>query len=193
MAAREQAQALTAEFDSALQSLRDTPLSPDVTVTETPAPRKLAPYAAAFEADVAVRGRNDLAGGRLVLLHDPAGVEVWQGRYRFVAFVSVHVDEDMLDDPLLTGVGWSWLRESLSRHEATHVALSGTATRTVSESFGAISDRPRAGQLEIRASWTPDGPDLTCHLRAWSELLRVSAGLPPLSDGVVAMPPRRRL
>jgi hypothetical protein len=46
--------------------------------------------------------------------------------------------------------------------------------------------------MEIRASWTPTGPDLGIHLQAWTELLCTIAGLPPLPEGVVALPRQRR-
>ena len=46
--------------------------------------------------------------------------------------------------------------------------------------------------MEVRASWTPLGNDLGAHLLAWSDLLCTIAGLPPLPEGVIALPGARR-
>jgi len=46
--------------------------------------------------------------------------------------------------------------------------------------------------MEVRASWTPADADLGRHLLAWSDLLCTIAGLPPLPEGVVALPGQRR-
>ncbi|MDQ1747204.1 MAG: hypothetical protein QOD07_1467, partial [Frankiaceae bacterium] len=51
---------------------------------------------------------------------------------------------------------------------------------------------PPAAGVEIRASWSPVGPDLGRHLVAFGELLCAAAGLPPTPPGVVVMPSSRR-
>ena len=80
-----------------------------------------------------------------------------------------------------------------ARFTALVVAESGTVTRTASQSFGSISDRPPSGDVEIRASWTPLTPDVGAHLAAWGDVLVQVAGLPPLPPGVATLPvPRRR-
>ena len=84
----------------------------------------------------------ELGTGRLVLLHDPAGHEAWEGTFRVVTYVRAELDHDMAADPLLPGVGWAWLTEALDAHGAAFAAASGTVTRVVSESFGAISAEP---------------------------------------------------
>jgi hypothetical protein len=94
---------------------------------------------------------------------------------------------------MLTEVGWAWLVEGLEDRGAAFHAESGTVTRTASESFGAISDRAPSGDVEIRASWTPDTSDIGPHLLAWADVLAQVAGLPPLPPGVASLPlPRRR-
>jgi len=58
-----------------------------------------------------------------------------------------------------------------------------------------LADRPATIDLELRASWTPviDEPDLIGnHFEAWIDLLSTVAGLPPLPEGVTALPGRRR-
>ncbi|CAM5246453.1 hypothetical protein SVIOM74S_05561 [Streptomyces violarus] len=51
-------------------------------VEPTSPPHRLAPHAYALEAAV-VDGEEDLADGRLVLLHDPAGQDAWQGAFQW--------------------------------------------------------------------------------------------------------------
>lgn len=181
-------------FLRAVSSLRSARLRPEVHLTEVPAPQRIAPHAAAFTADV-VSGDSELATGRFVLLHDPAGQDAWDGSYRAVTFVRAGLEPEMAADPLLGQVGWMWLQESLAATGARCAAEGGTVTRVVSESFGALADRPAGVEIEIRASWTPvDHPSeqLEPHLRAWSLLLCTAAGLPPLPEGVASLPRRVR-
>jgi hypothetical protein len=139
------------------------------------------------------RGGEQVASGRFVVLHDPAGQDGWRGDTRIVAFVSADVEPEMAADPALAAVGWSWLTESLATRGARHTAEGGTVTRTVSCRFGSMQDPAEESEVEIRASWTalpgPDGVlDLGEHLRAWCDLLCATAGLPP--PGVAALHPR---
>jgi hypothetical protein len=59
-----------------------------------------------------------------------------------------------------------------------------------------MADEEGTAQLEIRASWTPvptdgDNLDLRPHVEAWGELLCTAVGLPPVPEGVTAIPSRR--
>lgn len=182
------------EFVRALAGLRSVTPRAEVVLEETPAPQRLAPHAVALSADVAAPGDPDteLGTGRLVLLHDPAGHEAWDGTFRVVTYVRAELDHDMAGDPLLSGVGWAWLTEALDNHRARFTAASGTVTRVSSESFGAISGEPATAQIEIRASWTPHDDAFGAHLLAWCDLLCTTAGLPPVAPGVVTLPVRRR-
>ena len=100
------------EFSRALASLRAGSPRPEVVLEETPAPQRLAPYAVALTADV-VAGLpaddedTELGTGRLVLLHDPAGHEAWEGTFRLVTYVRADLEHEMASDPLLPGVGWA--------------------------------------------------------------------------------------
>jgi hypothetical protein len=165
-----------------------------VVLEETPAPQRLAPFSVALTADVVSPVDPDLeiGTGRLVLLHDPAGHEAWQGTFRLVTYVRAELEHEMAADPLLPGVGWAWLTESLDSHQAGFTAASGTVTRVASESFGAIAGEAASAQIEIRASWTPLDDAFDAHLLAWCELLCTTAGLPPVAPGVVTLPTRRR-
>jgi hypothetical protein len=156
---------------------------------EVPAPKRLAPFAVAVSAEVG-RGDDQVASGRFVVLHDPAGQDGWRGDTRVVAFVSADVEAEMAADPALAQVGWSWLTDSLRDRDAAHTAAGGTVTRTVSCRFGQIEDADEVSEVEVRASWTPlpDGAgrmDLGVHLLAWCDLLCATAGLPP--PGVLAL------
>jgi len=182
---------LPADFRRAVAGLSGVELRPEVIVSELPAPQRLAPHAIALHASV-LHGGDELADGRLVVLHDPKGQDVWEGTTRCVAYVQASVDLEMANDPLATGVGWAWLTEALDAAGAEHCAAGGTVTRTTSERFGALAEQPPAAEIEIRASWSPIGPDLANHLVAFGELLCAAAGLPPMPPGVVPIPANRR-
>ncbi|GAA1755406.1 DUF3000 domain-containing protein [Nostocoides vanveenii] len=180
-------------FAQALESLRRVATRPEIRLTEVPAPARIAPYAVALTGEVIPGGdEDDLASGRFVLLHDPSCPEPWGGAWRAVTFARAELEPEMGADPLLGEVGWSWLTEQLAGYGLRFVAEAGTVTRVISESFGAMGDRDPSVEIEIRASWTPLGDDHGDHLLAWCDVLCTIAGLPPLPEGVVALPGRRR-
>jgi hypothetical protein len=154
-----------------------------------PAPQRIAPHSAAISGDVTIEG-DEIGTGRLVLLHDPAGNDAWEGTFRLVAYVRAEIDPEMANDPVLGAVGWSWLTDALASHGAEFGAASGTVTKVSSESFGGMAEETATAQLEIRASWTPVG-DVGPHVEAWGELLCTASGLPPVPEGVAALPSRR--
>ncbi len=182
--------------ERATASLRGARTRPEVRLAEVPAPARVAPFAIALSADVvrtAGGEEDDLATGRFVLLHDPAGQESWEGDLRVVTFARAELDPETGADPLLGDVGWSWFLDALAEGGAEHVAAGGTVTRVLSESYGSLAERPPTVELEVRASWSPvGGPDVVGdHLRAWADhLLCTVAGLPPLPEGVTALPRR---
>ncbi|MFN8077379.1 MAG: DUF3000 domain-containing protein [Kineosporiaceae bacterium] len=177
------------EFLDAVERLRHARLRPEVSVQEIPAPGRIAPHSLAMAGDLVVQ-QEELASGRFVLLCDPDGQEAWEGTMRAVTFVRAAMEPDLAADPLLWRIGWTWWEEALTASGVSWRAAGGTVTRVVSESFGALADRPPTVELEIRVSWTPVD-DVAGHLRAWSELLCTVGGLPPLPDGVAALPRRR--
>lgn len=182
------AQGAPTPFVQALHALRERRLRSEVRLTEVPAPARIAPYAVALSGEVRTTDDDDLATGRFVLLHDPAGQEAWEGTFRVVTLVRAALEPELGADPLLCEAAWSWVSESLAGQP--HRALGGTVTRVVSQSFGALVERPTQVEVEIRASWTPDD-DLGEHLGAWGTLLCTAAGLEPLPDGVAAFQRRR--
>ena len=177
------------EFLAAVDRMHNARLRPEIFCEEMPAPQRIAPYASALSADVTVEG-EDVGTGRIVLLHDPAGNDAWEGTFRCVAYARAEIDPEMANDPLLGEVGWSWLTEALDAHGAEYTAPSGTVTKVSSESFGGMAGEEATAQLEIRASWTPVG-DVADHVEAWGELLCAAAGLPPVPEGVAPLPSRR--
>ncbi|MFM9372508.1 DUF3000 domain-containing protein [Streptomyces sp. Da 82-17] len=192
------ADALPLPFRTAVDALRAARLRPEIEIDPTRAPKRLAPYAYALEAAV-VDGDDDLADGRLVLLHDPAGHDAWHGTFRLVTLVRAELEPEMAADPLLPDVCWSWLTGALQGRGLSYGEPSGTVTRASSHYFGGLGTRQPNSQIEIRASWTPrEGlggvPDAAAHLAAWCDLLCQVAGLPPTgpSDASVVSLPQRR-
>jgi Protein of unknown function (DUF3000) len=165
-------------FARAVADLQTADLRPEVTIEEAPAPGRLAPKAMTLVAEVTSHD-VELATGRFIVLYDPAEPEEWGGSLRLVTYVRAELEPEMVVDPLLAAVGWTWLTEALTTHGATYVAASGTVSKVSSEGFGGLADRPPVAEVEIRASWTPADERLGAHLSAWGDLLCTAAGLPP--------------
>lgn len=177
----------TEEFRNALASIGARHLRAEVHVEEIPAPARVAPYAAAFLAEVG----DNLASGRWVVLYDPAGQDAWHGQFRVVTLTRAKLEPELAADEFLPAVAWTWLQDALATSAARAELLGGTITRVSSESFGALADRPGEIELEVRASWTPSNSDLGAHFAAWTSLLCTAAGLPPLPHGVTSLRARR--
>ena len=176
-------------FETAVEELKAAVLRPEVVTDVMPAPQRIAPHAYALSGDVVVQG-DDLATGRFILLHDPAGNDTWGGTFRCVTFARADVEPEMAADPALPNVGWSWLSDALESHGAAHTAASGSVTVVTTEGFGEMADDGSDSQIEVRASWSPTSA-VGNHVSAWSDLLCAIAGLPPLSPGVVPLQRRR--
>lgn len=182
------------QFASLAAGLLRHPWRRELEVEEIPAPQRIAPFSAAIAADVLLGG-DEVGNGRLILLHDPAGNDAWDGTFRCVTYARADVDLEMVTDPLLAEVGWSWLTDALEGHAAEYTAASGTVTAVSSRAFGGMSDSPDRAEVEIRASWTAlieTSRDLASHLDAWQDLLCMTAGLPPATAEVVVLGTRAR-
>jgi Protein of unknown function (DUF3000) len=185
------------KFQQAVASLRGVRPRPELILSPLEAPPRLAPWTWAFSVE-AVTGGAGTSGaidtdepdtsGRLILLHDPAGQDAWEGTFRLVCFVQARLEPEQLGDEMLPVVGWSWLTEALELAGAEHVALGGTVTQTSSVRFGDIAGPRRDDDVELRASWTPVGADLSRHAEAFCVLVASAAGLPPVG----ALPLARR-
>ncbi|MFI9201865.1 DUF3000 domain-containing protein [Streptomyces sp. NPDC053048] len=190
-------------FRQAVAGLQGVRLRPEIELDATPPPQRLAPYSYALEAAVVVDD-EELADGRLILLHDPAGHDAWGGTFRLVTLVHAELEPEMAADPLLPEVCWSWLTGALEARRVPYAAISGTVTRAGSHYFGGLREREPSTRIEIRASWSPalpakgpgagGVPDTAAHLSAWCDLLCQIAGLPPggaPEAGIVTLPQRR--
>jgi hypothetical protein len=178
-----------AAFTDAVAGLRAAVPREEILLEEIPAPQRLAPYGFALSATV-LRAGDEVASGRLILLHEPAGHDAWQGDLRLVTLVTAELESDMAGDPLLPAVAWTWLTDGLEAHGAAYTAIGGTITQTASTRFGELAGPAPTADLEIRASWTPVSGDLGAHLHGWCAMLASTAGLPP--PGVTALHDRHR-
>ncbi|MEJ2853040.1 MULTISPECIES: DUF3000 domain-containing protein [unclassified Saccharothrix] len=166
-------------FRRAVATLKSVRTRPELELTEVRPPQRLAPWAFALTAE-ATGPADELSTGRLVLLHDPDGVEAWSGVFRLVAYVRVELDPELATDPLLPEVGWSWLVEALEVAGAQFLALGGTVTQTSSARFGDIAGPARTDDLELRASWTARDAELAAHGSAFYDVMATAVGLPPV-------------
>lgn len=181
-------------FAHAADELRSLGFRSDFVVREIPAPANLAPDALALAGDV----RPDDDGGidspygtgRFILLHDPDEPEPWGGAWRIVCFAQAPLESEIGTDPLLADVAWSWLTDALASRGAGYHSASGTATKTLSKGFGSLAAQGDGAQIELRASWSPEGP-FGPHVEAWAELVCMLAGLPPGSEGIAVFGARR--
>lgn len=196
-------------FLDALAAVRRTNCRSELRLEEIPAPARLAPYALALAADVhervprrlntaktpaepsATTVGEELATGRFVLLHDPAGNSLWDGTFRIVTYIRARMESEMGNDAMLGSVAWTWLVDALNESGAEYRQAGGTATRVLSESYGTLADRVDTIDIELRASWTPGDENISAHLEAWADMVCTFAGLPPLPQGVTALPYRR--
>ncbi|MGV8845517.1 DUF3000 domain-containing protein [Tessaracoccus sp.] len=177
-------------FSRALSEFQAMQWHPSLMVEEIGSPQRIAPHSIALSAEFE-RDDDVLANGRLILLHDPAGNESWGGTFRVVSYVRADVDLEMVADPLLPDVAWSWMIDALDQHGALHHHLAGTVTASYGKAFGDMEGSEDRAEVEVRSSWTPqlgDGDPLTGHLSAWQDLLGMVAGTPVLPQGVVQFP-----
>jgi hypothetical protein len=200
----------TAVFSSALAAFQaglkeQGSLRAEFSFEDVPAPKKLAPFAAATSATVE-RDGAEIAWGRLVLLYDPVGHDGWPGCYRLISYLRAEVDQEIAADPMLCQVGWDWLIEALEARTPGYGSPSGTVTRVTTEGFGGKESEPPVYGFEQRASWSPTAPagpamaarpgdpaalDITAHVSAWCDSLAAAAGVPPLAPGTHQLPPGR--
>ncbi|MCR2761955.1 DUF3000 domain-containing protein [Microbacterium sp. zg.B48] len=180
-------------FERATADLRSTVFRSDLSVREIPAPAGLAPECIALAGDVRPEQEgvdSPYGTGRFILLHDPDEPEPWGGAWRIVCFAQAPLEPDIGVDPLLADVAWSWLMDALDSRHARYHSASGTATKTLSKGFGGLAAEGDGAQIELRASWTPEG-SMRPHVEAWSELVCMLAGLPPGSEDIAVLGSRK--
>ncbi|WP_341855258.1 DUF3000 family protein [Brachybacterium sp. GPGPB12] len=169
-------------FRAAIDAMTSAPHRPEFTWRTIPAPSRMAPSTWACTGEILVHD-DELASGRLVVLHDPAGQESWDGTSRMVALVQARLEPEFAIESMLGDVAWSWVTESLEPHDADARELGRTATRVVSQSYGALASRPSTVDVEMRVSWTPEPSEdgdlaLAPHFAAWTAMLAAAGGRP---------------
>jgi len=171
---------------AALESIRQASCPSEVKLHEIPAPTRVASFAVALEANAFHPDGEAAALGSLILLHEPGGHTVWEGDFRAVTVAKTRLEDELGADPCLAEVAWSWLVEALEGLDLVG-RPAGTVTRTASESFGSLKDRANQVGLEVRASWTPAGPQAGRHLEAWLDFLAMMGGVQLLPTGVTSL------
>ncbi|HEX7350413.1 DUF3000 domain-containing protein [Brachybacterium sp.] len=142
-------------FRAVIDAMTTAPQRAEFEWRTIPAPSRMAPSTWACTGEILVHD-DELASGRLVILHDPEGQESWDGTYRMVALVQAQLEPEFAVESMLGDVAWSWVTESLELHGADARELGCTATRVVSQSYGALASRPSTVDVEMRVSWTPE-------------------------------------
>lgn len=178
-------------FRQVIADMTATRIRPELEWETIPAPSRMAPYAYACNGEIVVHD-EELASGRLVILHNPHGDASWEGTYRCVALVQAQLEPEFAIESMLGDVAWSWVTESLEIHDATALQLGCTATRVVSQSYGALASRPSTVDIEMRVSWTPAEENLGPHFASWAAMLAAAGGLPPAPPQVSALAPSHR-
>lgn len=177
-----------AEFQLALESLRQVKPRSEVEIVEIPAPADLAKHAVAFACNTKADGSSGIAErgtGRMVVLWDTAPQEAWSSRFRVIIFSKAPMDNDIGQEDLSSSeLTWLWLKDALAKSGATYDAEAGTATRIASKGFGSLDTHRDHFEVELRASWSPSSPDLGAHLNAWQNLVCIMAGHAPHSEDV---------
>lgn len=195
-------------FRAVIDAMTSAPQRPEFSWSSIPAPSRMAPSTWACTGEIVLQD-EELASGRMVILHDPAGQESWDGTYRMVALVQAQLEPEFSVEAMLGDVAWSWVTESLELHDADARELGCTATRVVSQSYGALASRASTVDVEMRVSWTPEPPtaqalpdpggsaaatgvdaiDLAPHFAAWTAMLAAAGGLPPAPPRIAAIAP----
>ncbi|WP_276309453.1 DUF3000 domain-containing protein [Brachybacterium endophyticum] len=178
-------------FSTAIEEMTRAPLRAEVQWAPIPAPGRMAPHTWAASGEVVLHD-EEVASGRLVVLHDPAGEETWKGEYRMVVLVQAQLEPEFAIEAMLGDVAWSWVTESLELFDAEARELGCTATRVVSQSYGALAGRASTVDVEMRVSWTPTSSDLAPHFSAWTAMLAAAGGLPPAPAQVAPLVPSHR-
>lgn len=182
-------------FTAVLDSIDSIRVREEIVLTAIPAPSSLAPFGYALAADVRPTAHaedSEWGTGRIVILHDPSEPDEWGGAWRIVCFAQGPLEPEIGVEQYVADIAWAWLIDALDARGALFHAASGTATKILSKGYGTLAEQGEGAQLELRASWTPVGPDIAAHVEAWAELLALLAGMPPGTESVSLLDARRR-
>lgn len=182
-------------FTAVLDSIDSIRVREEIVLTAIPAPSSLAPFGYALAADVRPTAHaedSEWGTGRIVILHDPSEPDEWGGAWRIVCFAQGPLEPEIGVEQYVADIAWAWLIDALDARGALFHSESGTATKILSKGYGTLAEQGEGAQLELRASWTPVGPDIAAHVEAWAELLALLAGMPPGTESVSLLDARRR-
>ena len=178
---------LSEPFSGMLAKLGTVELRDEITLTQIPSPKGIAPEALAIAADINHELATDHGVSRLVFCRDPDQPEGWNSEFRIIGYAKSPIEIEMAKDDYLASLPWEWLKDSLTQAGANFAHDAGTTTTVLSTGHGALIGQPQHAELEIRASWAPLDFDLTPHLEGWIELLALISGLPPKDSKVVRL------
>lgn len=178
-----------AQLETALRdmvaSLEITEVRPELEVVQIPSPKGLADDSLALSLNIRHDSEEaDHAVSRLVFAYSAEIPEGWNSSFRIIGYAKSPIDLEMARDEYLSSLPWEWLRESLIRNGAHFSHDAGTSTTVISTGHGALIGQPQHAELEIRASWSPEGNSWQPHLVGWAEMVALIAGLPPLQENV---------
>ncbi len=178
---------ISGEFLAFIQPLSEVELRPEISATQIPAPKGIAPQALAVSFEVAHETDSDHGVGRLVFCFDETRPEGWNAALRVIGYAKSAIETYMAEDAYLEQLPWQWLGDRLNLAGASFGHEAGTTTTAISTGHGALAAQPQHAELEIRASWAPLDADARPHLRGWVEMLALISGLPPLDTTVARL------
>ena len=171
-------------FKGMLAGLTAVVTRPEISLSQIPSPKGIAPEAIAIAAEIDHEIASDHGVSRLVFCRDSAQPEGWNGEFRIIGYAKSPIELDMAKDEYLSALPWEWLKDSLTASGAGFAYDAGTTTTVISTGHGSLITQPQHAELEIRASWAPTNFDLKPHLEGWIELLALISGLPPANSKV---------
>ena len=175
------------DFNFAVMAIRDATIRPEVKIEQIDAPQNLARHAIAFSCDVdpeSSSAKIDLGTGRFVLLWDDLPQENWTGNFRVICFAKSPLETDIGFTDESSDIAWAWLVSALEHKNAQFGAEAGTTTRVISVGHGAIANQKQHAELELRASWCPNGTNFAAHFEAWQDLICMMSGYSPHGEDV---------
>jgi hypothetical protein len=171
-------------FISFIEPLRALEVRSEFNVLQIPAPKGIAPESLAVSIEVSHDLPVDHGVSRLVFCRDDSSPEGWHGTYRVIGYAKSAVELEMARDVYFEELPWQWLLESLRRVGAGLSHEAGTTTTVISTGHGNLAAQPQHAEVEIRASWSPNGGDARQHTLGWIETLAMLSGLSP-EDSIV--------
>lgn len=159
----------------------------EITLSQIPSPKGIAPESIAIAAEINHETATDHGVSRLVFCRDASMPEGWNSEFRIIGYAKSPIELDMAKDEYLSAMPWEWLKDSLVMAGAKFAHEAGTTTTVLSTGHGSLIAQPQHAELEIRASWAPLDTDFSSHLEGWIELLALISGLPPKDSRVVRL------